>query len=624
MTESRTKNRSIINIAVSLIASVLLIFGYTVSAGALAVESSPETASAGGVAGGAYEVTGYDMTTTVGRDHSYDVELKVTVNIPDALRKIEFAIPSGSFRLRGAEVEGLASTIRTSSEGSYIVIDDPQALTVGIHEYVIRYKILEFVDRDERRDVLYYNVLLPQWKQPIAAMTATVNLPEGFPWEELKYYSGQFGVQDADNKVTFEQDEDAGTLTITGQHIPENYGVTLKAELPDGYWEGALNGIWAIFAMILIMGSVVLILLVMWIIGGRDPKIKKIRQTRPVEGISPVELGYAFNNEFSIRDIVRLILYFGMKGYLRISEYEPKRYRLYRLKDPEGEEKLIRNAYNVLFENVYRNRALDMDDLGERLQRIENTIRDDVAAGFASEDMQAYTPLSRTFRIIGIVLFGAGVAVCNGLKYSYQYISINYIESILFGVIAAALAAALCMTVDRRESSSGEIGRTMELITGALLSVLMIYVAADIVRDTGHLLGGVIVLILAAVAVFFIVIMRARGKGNATLMMKFRELRKFIFHPTPREILENYLADPGYYYDMMLYALTFGGEESWAISFLTLNVPEPEWFSDDIEGHAFSNLRENAETVDYARDIRSFVRTIEGAYDDMQRHRRRT
>lgn len=620
MTEIYRKNITVIRMAAAaaaILIALLMVVGFSLPSSALA--SNPST---GGVAGGAYEVTNYNMNTTVGKDHSYDVELNVTVNIPDALRKIEFAIPSGSFRLRGVEVRDVTSTLRTSSEGSYIVIEDPQALTVGIHEYKIRYKILEFEDRSGTRDVLYYNVLLPQWKQPIASMTANVAFPEDFPWDDLKFYSGQFGVQDSDNRVSFSPDEAAHTVIIEGEHIPENYGVTLKAELPDGYWEGALNGIWAVFAMILVMGSLVLVLLVMWIIGGRDPRIRRIRQTRPVEGISPVELGYAFNEEFSVRDLVRLIIYFGMKGYLRISEYEPKRYRLYRLKDPEGEEKLIRNAYSVLFENIYRNRALDMDDLGERLQRIENTIRDDVAAGFASTEMQAYTPLSRAFRMAGLVLFGIGIAVTNGLKYSYQYISINYVESILFGCAAAILAAALCTAVDRRESSSGEIGKTMEFIAGIALSAVIIYMSADIIRDTGHIIGGVIILILAGVSVFLIVIMRARGKGNAILMMKFRELRKFIYHPTPKELLENYLADTDYYYDMLLYALTFGAEESWAISFLTLDVPDPAWYTDDTEGQAFSNLREESTTVDYARDIRSFVRTVEGAYEEMQRRRR--
>ena len=164
----------------------------------------------------------------------------------------------------------------------------------------------------------------------------------------------------------------------------------------------------------------------------------------------------------------------------------------------------------------------------------------------------------------------------------------------------------------------------MELIIGAILAGVLIYNSLGIVNATGHILAGVIVLILACAAVFLAIIMRARGKGNAVLMMKFRQLRRFIYHPTPKDILENYLADPQYYYDMMIYALTFGAEESWAISFLTLDVPEPEWYTDDIEGQAFSNLKEKPTTVDYARDIRSFVRTVEGAYEEMQRrsHRR--
>jgi hypothetical protein len=94
-----------------------------------------------------------------------------------------------------------------------------------------------------------------------------------------------------------------------------------------------------------------------------DPKIKRVPQTKPLEGVSPVELGYVFNNSFDGRDLVRMIIYFAIKGYLKISEYEPKRYRLIRKKDPDGEEKLLRNAYAILFEDVYKNRALDMDDL---------------------------------------------------------------------------------------------------------------------------------------------------------------------------------------------------------------------------------------------------------------------
>ena len=576
-----------------------------------------------GLEGGAYEVTRYEMHTAVGEDHTYDVEETISVNIPQTLHQIEFAIPSGSFRMRGLQVEGTAFTSRVTSSGSSVIIVDQQALSAGEHTYVIRYKILEFADRNPSRDIFYFNVLLAEWKQPIADMSAVITFPDNFPWQDLQYYAGQFGVQDTENRLSYTADESTHTVSISGQRIPENFGITLKAELPDGYWTGALDGVWAVFAMILVSGSAVLVMLIMWLIGGRDPRIKRRPQNRPIEGLSPVELGYVFNNRFDGRDLVRMIICFAIRGYLKISEYEPKRYRLYRLKDPEGEEKLLRNAYGILFEDVYPGRAIDMDDIGERLLRIENAIRDDVAAGFSSKDNQTFTPLSRAFRTVCILLTGAAAGITNGLKYSYQYLSVNYIECIFIGVIISLLTALLCFAVDRRDSSSGETGRTAVIICMALLMGMIIYYGLGIITSTGHLIAGLMCAGLCTASVFLSVIMRARGKGNSVLMMRLRQLRRYIAHPTPKELLENYLADPGYYYDMMIYALTFGSEESWAISFLTLDVPEPEWYSDDIEGHAFSNLREAPTTVDYARDIRSFVRTIEGAYEDMQRRRHR-
>ena len=607
----------------ALIMAMVMMISMTAAVFADAEGSENNLHQSQGLEGGAYEVTRLEMKASVGKDHSYDVTEEITVNIPQTLHQIEFAIPSGSFRMRGLTVDGTAFASNISSSGSSVKIVDQQALTTGIHTYTIRYKILEFADRNTAKDIFYFNVLLPEWKQPIGEMHAQITFPDDFPVDDIQHYAGQFGAEDTENRLTYKTEKSSGSFSVSGKRIPENYGLSLKAELPDGYWEGALDGVWAIFAMILVMGAAVLVMLMLWIIGGRDPRIKRRPQTKPIEGVSPVELGYVFNNSFDGRDLVRMIIYFAIRGYLKISEYEPKRYRLIRKNDPEGEEKLLRNAYGILFEDVYKGRALDMDDLGDRLYRIENAIRDDVAAGFSSRDTQAYTPLSRAFRAVCIILTGISAAVANGLKYSYQYVDVNYAESILIGAAIMAMTTLLCIAVDRRDSSSGETGRTMEIVSGAILAGMIIYFAISIVGTTGHILAGIIAAGLCAAEVFLAVIMRARGKGNAVLMMKLRQLRRFIAHPTPKELLENYLADPGYYYDMLIYALTFGSEESWAISFLTLDVPEPEWYSDDIEGHAFSNLRETPTTVDYARDIRSFVRIIEGAYEDMQRRKHR-
>ena len=169
----------------------------------------------------------------------------------------------------------------------------------------------------------------------------------------------------------------------------------------------------------------------------------------------------------------------------------------------------------------------------------------------------------------------------------------------------------LCVAIDSRDSASADSGRYTELLAAMIFAIPVIYTVFRVVKNTGKPYAAIPMILTAGVAEFFIVIMRARGSENAQTVSKVRRLRHFISHPTPKEVLENHLADSDYYYDMLLYALAFGAEEAWAISFLTLDVPEPDWYSDDIEGHAFSNLRGTPTTIDYARDFRSFIRTFD-------------
>ena len=348
---NRTNRTNTFAIHLNTIVTVLIALALIVS-GAIAaravlmapVAAPQETAETGtGVQGGAFEVTSYDLNAVVNSDHSYNVEEKISVSIPDQIQSIEFAIPSGNFRMSDLVVEDALYQAKTASEASTVVISDQDKLTKGDHVYTIKYTIYEYRDFDDSKDMFYFDVLLPEWKQPVSKVNINVSFPDDFPWDDMQCYAGQFGVQDSDNKISFDADEKAHTVTVTGSLIPENYGITLKAQLPDGYWKKPLDGSWSITAITLIMAITSLALLVLWLIGGRDPKIKRKAVTKPIEGLEPVEIGYAFNSEVRRSDVLHMIIRFAQKGYLRISEYEPKRYRLYKGNDPAGEECRKRN-----------------------------------------------------------------------------------------------------------------------------------------------------------------------------------------------------------------------------------------------------------------------------------------
>lgn len=617
---------------VIIVAFVSLIIGFNISPSVdaesgktaeegLATDSNTENAAA--VQGGAFEVTDYKLEAKVDKNHSYEVVLEVSVDIPQQLQSIKFSLPSGNFRIVDVEVEGAAYNLNTESSANTVAIADPDRLGEGRQTYAIKYKLREFEENDARNDMFYFTALPPEWKQPIGKVDINISFPDDFPWDDIQCYAGQFGVQDINNRVNFEAAGSTKRIRVQGEKIPENYGITLKAELPDGYWSGALSGRWALNAILAVIGAVLLILALLWLTGGKDPKVEKSAETKPLKGIVLPEIGYIFNSKVGIRDTIMILIYFAQKGYLRISEYEPKRYRIYRLDEPVDEERLYRNAYSILFEDIYRDRAIEMEDLGERLMRVRGAIKDDIAAGYATAESSAFTPLSKVFRYISIALLAVAIGVSNALTYSYEYIAIKYAESLILAVIVAVAAYLLCKSLDMRESNTDDDNRIKEIVAGILLIGAIVYTVSSVFKRTGSIATAAILTVSAALCVFFIAVMRARGKDNAELVTKIRALRNFIYHPTPKELLENYIADSNYYYDMLQYALVFGAEESWAISFLRLNVDEPDWYSDDIEGHAFSNIREGMTTVDYAKDIKTFIRTIETAFADLMRRRRR-
>ena len=81
--------------AVTVLLAAVLIICAQLSPVSAAIEEKPgdkASESNGGVTGGAYEVTRFEQNTAVGKDHTFDVEETITVNIPDTLNQIEFAI----------------------------------------------------------------------------------------------------------------------------------------------------------------------------------------------------------------------------------------------------------------------------------------------------------------------------------------------------------------------------------------------------------------------------------------------------------------------------------------------------------------------------------------------------
>ena len=571
----------------------------------------------------AYELVSYKIRTTVNKDHSFDVKATIEVNLSDDTDSLVFVLPSGNFLVQDFEFEDMTAKVSTESGRRYLNILGADDLSKGSHTYKFGFTINEFAERNDEYDMFYYDALLPEWKVPIGKIDIKVSFPADFPWEDMQYYGGQFGIGGKNTKLKYKANEAAKTVEITGERIPENYSVTVKAQLPDGYWQGALDSSSLGYLIAGIMLLVVGASFILWLIGGKDPKFRKTKERRPIEGVAPSDITYIYEGKVRFKDIIALILYMATKGYIRISEYEPKKYKLYRVEDPKNEERYVRSAFNTLFEGVYQDRAIDMDDMGTRLRRVVNNAKYDIEAGYADKSMASRTTKSKYFRIACIAMISLAVAAIPVLTSLYQYLGLVLTSPLIAGVLTAFALTLICL----REDSKYDIDSTHYAVTMAMGIALYASVVGGqlwrffTVSGLWHMC--VATFLLAMLAMFLCVIMTARGRGNAELTMRLNQLRKFIYHAKPADVEPLYREDKNYYYEMLPYAFIFLGMESWAKAFTWLDVPAPEWYSNDMEGYAVANLNRTPTAVDYARNVKSFARTMEDSYNAMIRHHRR-
>ncbi len=564
--------------------------------------------------GTAYELNDLDMTIDVNKNHSYEIKKVYKVNIPEDLDELTFEIPNDGYKIDGIDIKGVEFTTEDRGSSVAVNVDSKKYLKKGEHTFTLTYKIIEYIDTNPKNDMLYFKALSPNVSIPIGKLRVTINLPKDFPTDDFQYYAGEFGTQDVTTKLSMEQN--GKSYSLTGEMIPQDFGITFKAELPEGYWAYPMDNSWAERVALGVMSGVILLLFIMWLIGGRDPKVDVEKVTHPLENFSIAEIGYIYRGHVHVKDMIALIIYLATKGYLAISEYEPKKYRLLRLEEPSDEEKFLRNAYDVLFKGVYKHRYLNMDDIGVRLRQMMKEIELDVLSGSSSRTMKARTLLSEILRVIAMLITSAGVASTFIFADLMSYRSPNYMPACAAGIATFLSLAFIATTYDSRHYS-------YNTMRGKLFPVaLIIYLAISACSVYNLHLNNFSYVSVAAIAVCAVLaiplvcIIPARGKDNALIVAKLEALEDFIENGDIKEINEYQEADPNYYYEILPYAALFSLAKTWAAKFDDQGIEPPAWWHDDVKGHVVSVVKSHtAET--YADEITVFQRTLESEFRDM-------
>jgi uncharacterized membrane protein len=202
-----------------------------------------------------------------------------------------------------------------------IYVPDAEDVTRTV---IFHYQVLDALRFQEDHDELYWSVTGDEWDAPIDQVTARIVLPAGATGVRAVAYTGAYGANAHDAKVTVGDTIEVestrplsfheGLTAVVGfdkglVHPPSSLTLFLRflrSNIP------LLMPVFAFFAM-----------LWWWWTHGRDPQRNAITvQYDPPDNLSPGECGTLVDNEAAMSDITATLVDLAVKGYLTIEQTE--------------------------------------------------------------------------------------------------------------------------------------------------------------------------------------------------------------------------------------------------------------------------------------------------------------
>ena len=260
------------------------------------------------------------------------------------------------FTLEGATLDGnpVKTSVEPSGAGVRIKLGDPDTMvSVGEHEYVIRYRATREIGRFPGFDELYWNVTGNQWIFPIDVAEARIRLPQPAKFGQRAVYTGPQGSTASNAEVVGEK---PGEISFrTTEPLGSYEGLTVAAAFPKGVIDEPTSGSKLIDALadygppalgLLSLIGLCTFYYIAWRRAGRNPRAGTVVPIfSPPDGLSPAAMRYVKNMGSDNRTFAAALVDMGVRGHIRLVEEDRgwlsgKHMRLERLtgKEPLSDE----------------------------------------------------------------------------------------------------------------------------------------------------------------------------------------------------------------------------------------------------------------------------------------------
>ncbi len=542
-----------------------------------------------------YVIDKYNVNMVVNANNTIDIEERITAYFNVSKRGIIRDIPirnnivrlDGTSSIVKAKIKNLSvnKEYTTSTEGDLfkIKIGNPNIYLDGSNEYIIKYTYDLGKDKNKKYDELYFNIIGDGWDTVIGNVSFTISMPQEFDSTKLGFSKGIKG-STGNEGILYSIKDNVISGTYNGI-LKENEGLTIRCELPEGYFlvEKPTTLAYIINCLPLIMLGLSLLIYY-------SCKTKYIVDTVelfPPDDYNSLEIGYLYKGHASSNDVVSLLIYLANQGYLAIEESEENIWifkhrvtKIYRLKDIyDGDNELERKFFNGLFSrgkkveyHGHNTLMVTTDQLRNSFYRTINKILDVINNKENNNKIlkKSFFPkfLLILLTIITVIAsFAIPIYYSNGdFPFFSLMISVFYVPFyvVIFrenGMpILFRIFIFLFITTHFAIMISG--ANFLENVFDKIYSVLYAAVGMGCAIFIGSLIGKT----------------KIRTDFGNKMYGRIKGFRNFLV-TAEKDKLESMIAEhPTYFYDILPYTYVLGISNKWIKKFESIAIPEPNWY----------------------------------------------
>lgn len=482
------------------------------------------------------------------------------------------------FPVRNIQVYGDPYETESDNYDNVVLkIGDANRYIYGQKTYHYSYTIqLRDLDLDGMQ-ALYFNLVGDGWQIPIKHVNFSITLPKSWP-SDIRFYSGLYGSEDA---AIVDYAISGNVLTGTYEDDLLTYqALTIYTPLPNDFFTFIPPTDYSYF-VIGFSGLLLVIAYLLFLKFGKDDRVVETIEFNPIPDLSSAQVGFVYDGMVDSKDIISLIIEWGYKGYLSITEVEDsKDFILTKIKDIELNE--IR-AEQTLFNQLFKSGdVVTNDSLKNTFYISMQNAKADIYRYFQGNPKhQIYSNTATFFK----VLFGSLGFVPLSLLFANYYYQLTYrgiIALIIAGVIfvfGSLIGGWLIYSVKRWPSQKSIIRMTNTVF---LFIVFAIYTFGSFMAayfTSIPIWQYVLVYLLTLILLGLVSVMDKRTELGINYLGRILGLKHFI-EVAEKDRLEMLVHDdPSYFYKILPYAYVLNVSDVWSKKFESIAIEQPSWYS---------------------------------------------